>query len=153
MKKFWGAIFILTGLISVFLASKLSVQLWDYFSLDAKVPASFMEWKVVEKDPSSFALAISYQFYDRDQTFSGFTELAKPYFLNAPSAEIAKKQFSEKSWEVFYRYSNPKMSSLQKLFPFKEGIQFLLALGVLIYFVCLKKMIERQESTSFLRKK
>jgi hypothetical protein len=109
-----------------------------------------MEWNVIEKGPASFALSVSYQFevpfygLDKKSSFCrGKTELAKPYFLNAPSATKALKELSERSWEVYYREKDPSMNALQKLFPFKECIHAFLTLGVAVYFFFLKKMVHR----------
>ena len=140
--------------MSVFLVFKLSSQLRSYFSLNTSAQALFTDWKVVEKDPSSFALTVFYQFYDGNQVVPGFVELARPSFLSAPSAERFLQKFSKKQWDVLYNRTDSKISSLQKLFPFKECIQVFLALGALSYFLCLKKIVDgNQLSNRFFKKR
>jgi len=133
-----------TSLVAIIFSVKTALQLREYFSLDSVSKVVFMEWKVEEKDVSSFALHVSYQFDPFEKgPVSGSIELSKPYFLYLPSAELAVKEFSQKSWDVFYSKKNPSISSLQKNFPFKDCIQTLLTLAVFVYFLFFKRIVER----------
>ena len=143
MQKIWNLIFVLTFLISVFFVVKSIRELYVYFSLDGKVEGRVIHSEIVEKGSSSYALALSFEFWVEGDERSGRVELVKPYFLNIPSAEKAAEELSKKKWDVFYRTSDPNISALQKNFPFKSCIQAILTLGVFIYFVFLKKTVER----------
>ncbi len=137
MQKVWLGVYIITALISVVFIVKSARN------LDTTGKAVLMDWKVVEKDSSSFALLVSYKFLDEGKEVEGAIELAKPYFFNVPSAINAIETLSKKDWDVFYRKADPKKNSLQKFFPFKSCIQAILTLGVLVYFVVLRKMVRR----------
>jgi len=103
-----------------------------------------MDWKVVEKSSSSFSLEVIYRFDAvKKEGVQGSTELEKPYFLNLPSAEQAIEELSKKSWDVFYNDKDPSKNALQRNFPFKDCIQCLLTLGVFIYFLFFKKIMEK----------
>ncbi len=144
MKKVWIVLLSITSLISMVFFVKTASQLSEYFSLNGVSKAVSMDWKILEKTPSSFALLVSYQFEPLEKgMIQGKVELAKPHFLNQPSAEIAVKELSKKSWDVFYSLQDPSISSLQKIFPFKDCIQTLLTLGVFVYFLFFKKMMEK----------
>jgi len=144
MRKVWISLLSITSLLLVVFSVKATVKIREYFSLDSVSKAISMEWKIVEKDPSAFALHVSYEFDPLNKGLvAGNIELAKPYFLNLPSAQHAVKEFSTKSWDVFYSKESPTISSLQKNFPFKDCIQMLLTLGVFIYFLFFKRIMEK----------
>ncbi len=144
MRKVWIVLLTVTSLVSIVFSVKTAIQLQEYFSLDAVAKAASMEWEIVEKNASAFALHVSYQFTPLGKgAISGRVELAKPYFLNLPSAERAVKEFSREPWDVFYCMENPSISSLQKNFPFKDCIQTLLTLGIFVYFLFFKKIMEK----------
>ena len=144
VKKVWLALLAITSLISVGFLVKTTSQLNEYFSLNGVSKAISTDWEILEKSPSSFALLVSYQFIPTEKgMIQGKVELAKPHFLNHPSAERAVKDFSKKSWDVFYNSQDPSISSLQKIFPFKDCIQTLLTFGVFVYFLFFKKMMEK----------
>jgi hypothetical protein len=143
MKRFWQVLLILTSLLSVFFIGKMAREMVAYFSLDQQGKALAVKWEVVEKSPSAFALAASYHFLDGDRLFEGFTEFPKPYCLNRLAAENVIREFASKEWNVFYKSSDAAFSSLQKMFPFKVVFQAILTLGVLVYFLVLKKISDR----------
>ncbi len=144
MRKIWIGLLIVTSSVTGFFLVKTTSQLCAYFSLNRETKALSTKWDVFEKSPSSFALHVSYLFDPvKKDPLEGAMELSKPYFLNLPSAQSAMEAFEQKSWSVFYNDKNPSINSLQKIFPFKECLQFLLTLGVLVYFLFFKKVAER----------
>ncbi len=144
MRKVWIGLLIVTSLVSVFFLVKTSYCLSAYFSLNRETEALSTSWSISEKGPSSFALQVSYLFDPQKKgPLQGTTEFSKPFFLNLPSAQNAVDAFAQKSWSVFYNDKNPSINSLQKIFPFKECFQLLLTLGVLVYFLFFKRIVER----------
>jgi hypothetical protein len=144
MKKVWIGLLSVTSLVSVFFLAKTSCQLSAYFSLNREAQALSTSWSISEKSPSAFALQVSYLFDPvTKDPLQGVMEFSKPYFLNHPSAQRAIDSFSQKSWNVFYNEKDPTINSLQKIFPFKECLQSLLTLGVFVYFLFFRKIMER----------
>lgn len=144
MRKVWISLLVVTSLISVFFLVKTGGQIAAYFSLNREVETLSTQWSVSEKSPSSFALHVSYLFDPiKKAPLQGAMELPKPYFLNLPAAQCAMEGFAQKSWKVFYNDKNPSINSLQKNFPFKECLQSLLTLGVFVYFLFFKKIMEK----------
>jgi hypothetical protein len=144
MRRIWIVLLVVTSLVTMGFLVKTTVRLSRYFSLNTVVKAQSMDWKVVEKSSSSFALKVIYRFDAiKKEGVQGSTELDKPYFLNLPSAEHAIGELSKKSWDVFYNDKDPSKNSLQRNFPFKDFIQCLLTLGVFIYFLFFKKIMEK----------
>lgn len=144
MRKVWIALLVVTSLISVFFLAKAGGEIVTYFSLNREVETLSTQWRISEKNSSSFALHVSYLFDPlKKEPFQGSMELPKPYFLNFPAAQSAMEAFSQKPWKVFYNDKNPSINSLQKIFPFKECLQSLLTLGVFVYFLFFKKIMEK----------
>ncbi len=144
MRRVWIVLLVVTSLVTVGFLVKTTLRLSQYFSLNTVAKAEGMDWKVIEKSAASFALEVIYQFDAlKKEGIWGTTELDKPYFLNSPSAEHAIKEFSKKSWDVFYNDKDPSKNALQRNFPFKDCIQCLLTLGVFIYFLFFKKIMEK----------
>jgi hypothetical protein len=144
MRVVWLVLLVVTSLVSGFFLLKTADLLSLYFSLNKETNAISTRWSVSEKGPSSFALRVFYEFDPMKKIpFHGTVDLVKPYFLNAPSAQSALEVFAQKSWIVFYNEKNPSISSLQKIFPFKECFHFLLSLGVFVYFLFFRKILKR----------
>lgn len=144
MRRLWIGLLIVTSLISVFFLGVAGGSLKSYFSLNSKARVLSINWDIVEKAPDSFALSASYMFLTAThQEIKGGSEFNKPYFLNRLSAEQAVRELQDKTWEVFYDKTNPRISSLQKIFPFKECAQALITLGIFIYFIFFKNIFEK----------
>lgn len=143
MNKILCGLLIITALVSVFFLGKACLGTIGYFSLDGKTKAFVDSWQMEEKDPASFALKACYHFFIGEEKVLGQTEFMKPYFFNKESAEKAIKKLRVQEWEVFYSTSKKQKNSLQKAFPFQDCIHAFLTLGILIYFIFLKKWLER----------
>ena len=143
MRKVWTGVFILTALIALFFSGKAAGQIWKYVSLDAQAVASIEKWQVIEKGSASFAIEASYRFSHLEKDFSGVTEFAPPYFLNDTAASLAIKKISSQEFFVFFNKAHPERNSLQRIFPFLLCIHAFLTLGVFVYFIFLKKWMER----------
>ena len=94
MQRVWMVFLALTSLIAMVFLVKTSLKLQEYFSLNQITKAFVTDWKISEKDETSFALQVFYEFSlsGKDKIQSQM-ELAKPYFLNRPSAEKAVEEF------------------------------------------------------------
>ena len=143
MLKFWAVLVVLTALVSVWFFGVATHKLWRYFSLNAQTKAEVYEWVVVEESSSKFVVASAYRFQVKERGYKGKTYFADPYYLNAESAENSIKRMGKKEWDVWYNSKDPTDNSLQKMVPFKVCIQFILVLGVGIYFFFLKDFLIR----------
>jgi len=64
----------------------------------------------------------------------GGTIFKKLYYLNRVASEQALLQKKMESQRVWYNFSNPKLNSLHRSFPYKKCFHALISLGVLNYF-------------------
>lgn len=104
--------------------------IWDYFRLSGKAVATLREVKVKEISDSEYAVKMGYIYSFQGKLFKGSCLLSKPYHLNRPSAEQAAQKAAKQSWVVYYDPQRPRKSSLEHLFPYKEAIYALVAIGV-----------------------
>jgi hypothetical protein len=133
---------LLIGVSGVAAAAFLAVAvhgLWGYFRLEEKLPASVYHWKVIEKSSSQFAIRASYTFEREGKTYRGKTIFSKPYHLNRISAEKQIKNFIPHPWQAWHQPGRPAISSLEKVFPVKKCLYALMALGVSLYFLYVRK--------------
>ncbi len=143
MQKRWIGIFSLLLVVFLFFFVKAGKQVGEYLSLNTQTRALVENWQIIRKAEDSFAIEVSYQFYVKDREFVGKTEFIKPYFPNEESARKAIQKLSLQPWAVFFHKENPEKSSLQRKFPFQGCIHAFLVLGLLVYFVFLKKWLEK----------
>ena len=143
MMRLWLGLMILTAAISLWFTGKATHGLWVYSRLAAQTQAAPKEWSVLEIGSSEYVLVSRYAYRIGEAEYEGKTIFKKPSFLNRASAEASIKDWTAHSWNVWYDPSHPLDSSLQKIFPFKNCIHALLALGVLGYFYYLRSYAQR----------
>lgn len=143
MNKFFICLLGIAFSISLFTLGKASYGCLKYVLLSSKQNAYIDNWKIEEKNSSSFSIEISYHFFINDKKVLGKTELAKPFFLSRKAAEEAVETLQKKSWSVFFPPSHIEMNTLQRHFPFRDCIHALLSIGVVIYFLILKRWVHR----------
>jgi hypothetical protein len=124
---------IITG-FTLWFGGKAAYELWGYFRLDTSAPAEIKGWDIKEAGSSRFFVTADYKFTIQGKCFEGKTIFKQPVFLSRLCAEGEKNKWATYPYRVWYDSSNPRASSLQKIFPFKSMMYGLLTLGVLIYF-------------------
>lgn len=143
MNKFFICLLGIAFSVSLFTLGKASYGCLKYVLLSGKENAYIDKWEIEEKNSSSFAIEISYHFFINEKKVMGKTELAKPFFLSRKAAEEAIKTLEKKSWSVFFSPSRIEINTLQRHFPFRDCIHALLSIGVVIYFLLLRRWAHR----------
>lgn len=105
-----------------------------YMSLNTEAPAENLQWSVEQLSEDQFVTKANYNFKVKDQPYSGETLFKGDVYWNPSAAEDALKVYAQKDWSVWYSSRNPRYSSLQKNFPFKECISALVLWILLLYF-------------------
>lgn len=143
MIKLWKVLITLTSLVSIWFFGLAVSKLWEYYSLNASTKGVEVRWTVIQAPSAKFAIEAFYHFQVAEKVYEGKTSFADPLFLSPLAAETAIKEIEQKQWDVWYNQSNPNKSSLQKLFPFKACIHFLLTFAVVLYFFFLRNFLLR----------
>ncbi|MBF8262974.1 MAG: hypothetical protein HW387_639 [Parachlamydiales bacterium] len=136
-KTIYYALIALAALVSLYFWTMASRILFANHFLNRTAAARVIQWEVEEISSDQFAIKACYSFEIDGRVYHGNTLLAKPYYLNPPSAVAALKEKAKLSEPVtaWYRASDPTQSSLEKHFPLGLLLRALLASAVFIYFI------------------
>ncbi len=142
-KNVFSFLFLISGIISLWIGGKFVYHLYEYFNLTQTEVAQVRNWSVEEIKSGKFALIADYSFEKKGTTYTKHFQFKNPIYTNPYIAEDHIAKWKKERWQVWYNPKNPSESSLQKIFPFKEGIHLLLCIGVLLYFSWLRFYIRR----------
>lgn len=141
MQQIWRVLATIAIGIALWFSSIAAYQLFQYFRLGSFAEAEIQRWSIKELSSSRFAVEVFFEFEVNGEKIQGVSLLDSPVYLNPFAAEDAIKAKSKQSFLAWYQASNPKISSLQKEFPFKSLIHAFVTIGVLIYFAFIPKHI------------
>lgn len=139
--RVWMVLLILTSLVSTWFVGGALFQVWRYFSLDQQAKAHIRSWEVVESHSGRYAVEAEYDFLVKNTLYEGRMLFSHLYFISPSAAESAIAEMNKQSWMAWYQAGDPSCHSLQRLFPFKASIHAILTLGVLVYFLFLKRWL------------
>jgi hypothetical protein len=135
------------------LAFVLSVVLWfayhggrQYYAfarLKERTVAHDATWEILKLSTNRFCLGSNYSYTVQGKVYRGRTIFQKAYYLNEYSAKAALDSSAKQNWMVWYDPRYPEISSLQKLFPFKNLIRGGLASLLLIYFLAVNSWLKK----------
>ncbi len=148
MNKKWLALLVVAGAVFLWFGGLTLFELWGYFRLPAHTKATIERWEI-EEQSSKFFLVANYFYEIEGEKYTGSCRIKEPKFLNRFAAEDELKQWQRYDWSVWYNPHAPKISSLQKLFPYKHLIYALCSFGLLVYFF----LLQRQTLSSAILKK
>ena len=94
------------------------VDIWKYVRLDKETEAQNIQWSVLSLSDDQFVPVALYQFTIQGKQYPGETRWQEGY-LNEWSAKEAVARLTQSPPPVWYDGSNPEVSTLEKLFPFK----------------------------------
>ncbi len=143
MYKLWLGFLVVAGGIALWFSGIALYNCVGYWKLGPTAPAKITAWLVKELSVSKFGMETSYIYEVEGKQYTGKTLFKTPVYLNSYSAEDDIKEWKELSWRVWYKKSNPVISSLQKYFPTKEILQAILTIGVFVYFYFMRQWILR----------
>ena len=117
--------------------------LYHDLRLSHSVWAESVEWSAKEVNDERFALLGRYHYRVGGNLYTGEELLLRPRFWNLWAAEDSIAQQAHLSHRVWYSSTEPQYSALQKNFPIKECLSTALLWGLLGYFVCLRKRVQK----------
>ncbi|HSW86818.1 MAG TPA: hypothetical protein VLG49_04885 [Rhabdochlamydiaceae bacterium] len=140
MKKMWVVLVAVSGIAATCFLTQALRELYPYVRLDAQMQAQALEWGILEKGPSKFAISAVYTYQAGNQTYRSDGVLKGPYFLNRLSAEAEIKKLNTQSRQIWYHSKQPGFSRLEKSFPYKSLFNSLVTVGICIYFCGFAKL-------------
>jgi hypothetical protein len=150
--RYWQILIGLLTIITAWFAFSSLYLIYHYVRLSEHTMPTDIQWSVQEISDERFLLNGRYDFKVNDKNYSGETLITSPYYLNNWAAEQGINDFKNLKWKVWFASNNPEYSSLQKNFPFKEGLSTLLLAAVLAYFVGLKYYVEKNYDRNNIKK-
>jgi hypothetical protein len=141
ISKFWMILGCAVAAVALWVVGGALFGLAHYWKLSRPVSAQVVEWKVQEISPSSFAIEALYTYEVQGKRYSGKTLFDKPIYLNPYAAASDLKKWEALTWQAWIQPSHPEISSLQRNFPSKKIVHALLTLGVVLYFLFLRRWI------------
>jgi len=133
----WQAFLTLISAIALWYTIAALYSYYSYSHLKIQIPASHVEWHIIEKSEEHYLLEASYEIEFKTKFYAGSTRFADEPYRNQWAAEQAIKEYRGKKWKVWFDPQNPQYSSLQKNFPLKESVSAIFLWGLILYFLWL----------------
>jgi hypothetical protein len=131
---------IVIALVVTILFFNLAISLQGYLALNAQTQGKVERFSVKKHKEDAYGIEAHYTYIVDGVSYQDHKVLTHPIFLNATSANMhLTRYWKEQDWSVWYNTKRPEVSALQKLFPIKKLISFLVSLGVLVYFFWFKR--------------
>jgi len=147
LNKIWAGVFLFLFTILTILFFNWAVALFGFLKLNTKTIGQAEAFFVKQLSENSYGIEVSYSFTVDGRNYRHQHILTNPRFLNHYAAQThVEKYWKAEAWPVWYYAKDPKISSLQKLFPVKKFFSFFVGLSVFVYFLWLKKYAISQES-------
>lgn len=95
-----------------------------------------MQWDVISESDDDFVPVVTYTYEVNHELYQA-KEFWGTHYLNDWAAKESISRLNEKPMVVWYDFDDPKNSSLQKKFPYKESFYtvFLWMLSFYFYFL------------------
>ncbi|MCB1080777.1 MAG: hypothetical protein KDK69_03040 [Chlamydiia bacterium] len=142
-KSFFAFLLVVVSGVGLWMGGKFLYDLHHYFLLSHTAPVHINEWKVEEIKPGKFSIFASLEFQVGERIFYKNYRFLKPVYQNPYVAEALIERWENERWEVWYNPKDPQIASLQKAFPIKAGVYFVLCLGVFLYFSWLRIYVRK----------
>lgn len=144
VSKFWFALVGITGLAALWFTGVMCEDAFRYMILSSEAPAQIEKWGVAELSSSEYAVFAEYAYEIEGKQYRGKTIFTTRSYLNSYAAEKGLPNWQRQYWKVWYSSWKPSFSSLQRNFSLKSSVRALLAAGVCLYFLTLKKSFKKE---------
>lgn len=132
----WLIFILIVAAIAFWFIIKAGCDVYDYFQLSAKAPATIEQWSVKEVKADRFAIVAHYFFEYQGKNYHGEGQVGD-FYPNPWAAQEAKKRFALQHWDVWLNQKHPDRSVLEKHFPFKKAISAIVLIILTLYFLIL----------------
>ena len=143
-KLLWISLLVAIAGVALWYCGGAAVQTIRYMRLSGETIPAQIEWSVEKVGRDHFSVMGDYRFTVNEKTYSGRTFPPDLSFRNEKGAIWAAAAAREMEWPLFYRPSNPAISSLDHTFPTKKVTYALLLVAILAYFLTLGFYLRRR---------
>lgn len=110
-------------------------KFYQYYRLTDKAAIESISWSVKPETDERFRLQGAYEYTVDGKKYHGTTLLQDTPYRNSWAAEQAIKETQPNYKTVWYDYSDPSVSNLEKNFPTKDIVYAAILFAILNYFV------------------
>jgi len=131
----WISFIAIFSLILLWYSYDAGTKWWAYHATTATTIAENVEFTVKEESSDKFFIHGTYTFNVDGKQWHGESSLLQSMYRNHIAANEIVPDLEKKQWTVWYSPTNPKYSTLQKTYPFKECLYAGVLWALLIYFL------------------
>lgn len=142
-KNFFSVLMVLVAGIGLWMGGKFLFSIYHYFSLTQEATAKVTEWKVEEFKEGKFVIWANFEFEAQGRTIYGKYLFKKPVYQNEHLPAMLIERWGDDPRSVWFNPKDPHSAVLKKKFPMKEGVYFVLCLGVFLYFAWLRVYVRK----------
>lgn len=121
------------GLASFGYFSKTVLDLYRYYRLNVSVVPETMTWTVGKANEELFFPEGTYRFSYQGKVYVGSDFLTREKYRNEEALQNDLPKFDRQKWSIWFRADQPNISTLQKIFPWKECIYTLFLFAIFLY--------------------
>lgn len=150
--KLWLGLLLISGIVLLYFTTLCTKDLFHFFSLTQSVPATNVRLRIFENHKEMFQIEAIFSYSVKDQEFTGIEVLTQPIFDNPYQAKKTIETTMNTDFLVYYPKKEPAMGTLQREFSIKKLVDFLLSLGLFLYFLFLNENYLQKLLRSLLKK-
>jgi hypothetical protein len=121
----------------LFFAGAALVKLNFYFNLDSSAKANIEKIEILNSKKDSFKIFVEYSFVFNNRIFFK-KHIFQEVFFNQFTANDFMNKISKHDIRIWFNLKNPQVSSIEKIFPWKNCVYSLITMIVFFYFLILK---------------
>lgn len=137
MRRVFLVLFGLSAALLLYCGAVAFKPVWNHYRFSVQVPLVKPEWSVVPVKGSRYAAGVEFSYRLEGKEYRKFLTLSQPLYLNEISAKNNLTQYEKLSWSAWIDPGYPAEPSLQKFFPFKQVLHFVLTFAITVYFLVL----------------
>ena len=142
-KVVWKLLFGVTGVICLWFGVKLGRELYPYLTLSKRLKAESIVWSIENVSKDKYGVRGTYRYSLNGTVYASDHLFRKPTFVNAKTAEKHINAWNNHVWDVWVNARHPTKSTLQHIFPYSSFVQFILTVGIFLYFQWLRQYVAR----------
>ncbi len=143
---------ILSGAVFLNFSLASALDLFNFIILNQKTDAESVHLKIFETKNQHFQIEAEFSYLVSNKSFKSKEVLKEPIFDNPYQLRKVLEETKDKSWEVYYSSSRPEKGSLQREFSIKKIVDFILSLGLFLYFILMGDAYKQNPFKILLKK-
>ena len=142
-KIFFRIFMFLVVSTGLFMGGKFLTSLYRYFQMSHETTTHIDTWSIEEIKPGKFIIQAEYELKIGEKVFRNQYIFLNPIYSNDYLPKLLIEKWKIEPQKVWYNVQNPAYATLQKKIPLKEGIYFVLCVGLFFYSIWIRIYIRK----------